>query len=294
MKPVYAAFDQDTLDREYSPSSCIDDLDVYLDEYARASKVAKSDALQDNACEANLRYGAGAEETLDLFLPAEPGSAPLHVFIHGGYWQLLSKDESCFAAPMFQQRGSCFAAVNYTLAPQQTLTGIVEENRRAIAWLFQNAGKWGFDRDRIYLSGHSAGAHLAMMMLLTDWPQFGLPRDVIKGVCAVSGLYDLEPVRLCYVNEVMGMDTSEAERNSPLRHSLVNPCPVILAYGDNETGEFKRQTDDYRRVLQDADIPVTLSEIADRNHFDVILDLADATSWLSRQVFSQMGIGGAP
>jgi len=293
MKPIYATFDQGTLDREYSPSSRIDDLDVYLDEYARASKVAKNDALQDKLCEPDLRYGAGAEETLDLFLPAESGLAPLHVFIHGGYWQLLSKDESCFAAPLFQQRGSYFAAVNYTLAPQQTLTGIVEENRRAIAWLYQNADKWGFDRERIYLSGHSAGAHLAMMLLLTDWPQLGLPRDFIKGVCAVSGLYDLEPVRLSYVNEVLGMDAGEAERNSPLRHSLVNPCPVILAYGDNETSEFKRQTEDYRRVLRDADIPVTLNEIANRNHFDVILDLADASTWLSQQVFSQMGIAQA-
>ena len=294
MKPVYATFDQGTLDQEYSPSSCIDDIDVYLDEYALTSKAAKNDALEDNACDADLHYGPGAEETLDLFLPAEPGSAPLHVFIHGGYWQLLSKDESCFAAPMFQQNGSLFAALNYTLAPQQTLTGIVEENRRAITWLYQNADDWGFDRERIYLSGHSAGAHLAMMMLQTDWPKFGLPQDVIKGVCAVSGVYELEPVRLSYVNDVLGMDTSEAERNSPIRHNLTNDCPVILAYGDNETGEFKRQTDAYESVLQDAGTPVTLSEIADRNHFDVILDLADANSWLSRQVFSQMGIGGAP
>ncbi len=116
MKPVYATFDQDALDREYSPSSCIDDLDVYLDEYARTSKAAKSDALIGNACDADQRYGPGAEETLDLFLPAERGLAPLHVFIHGGYWQLLSKDESCFSAPMFQQHGSLFAALNYTLA----------------------------------------------------------------------------------------------------------------------------------------------------------------------------------
>ena len=293
MKPIYTTFDQSALDREYSPSSCIDDINVYLDEYALTSKVAKSDALKNDSCKLDLRYGAGAEETLDLFLPAESGSAPLHVFIHGGYWQLLSKDESCFAAPIFQRNGNYFAAVNYTLAPQQTLTGIVEENRRAIAWLYQHADKWGFDRERIYLSGHSAGAHLAMMLLQTDWPGLGLPRDVIKGVCAVSGVYDLEPVRLSYVNEVVGMDTSEAERNSPIRHSLTNRCPVILAYGDDETGEFKRQTDEYGSILRDAGIPVTLSEIANRNHFDVILDLADANSWLSRQVFSQMGIGRA-
>ncbi len=290
-KPIYANFDQETLDREYSPSSCIDDINVYLDLYTRESEAAKSVAVERELCEPDLRYGPGAAETLDLFLPAESGPAPLHVFIHGGYWQLLSKNESCFAAPLFQQQGSYFAAVNYTLAPHQSLTGIVEENRRAIVWLYQNADRWGFDPDRIYVSGHSAGAHLAMMLLLTDWPRLGLPADTIKGVCAVSGIFDLEPVRLCYVNDVVGMDSSEAGYNSPILHDVVNHCPVIFAYGNNETAEFKRQTDDYRDVLQDTGIPVTLRDIEDRNHFDVILDLADSGSWLSQQVFSQMGIG---
>jgi len=288
--PVYSTFDQSTLDREYSPSSLIEDIDVYLDQYERASRLAKDSALQQNLCQPDLRYGAGAEETLDLFLPAGPGPKPLHIFIHGGYWQLLSKDESCFAAPAFQQHGSAFAALNYTLAPQQSLTGIVEENRRAIEWLYRHADELGFDRERMYLSGHSAGAHLAMMMLVTDWQNRGLPNDVIKGVCAVSGVFDLEPVRLSYVNETVGMDAAEAGRNSPLRYPLVSRCPVIFAYGENETGEFKRQTDEYGSTLHDAGISVTLREIAGRNHFDVILDLADSGSWLSRQVHSQMNL----
>jgi len=288
---VYANFDQGALDREYSPSSMIDDINVYLDQYQRTSDAAKSKALQDKLCKPDLRYGEGTEETLDFFLPGDAGRAPLQVFIHGGYWQLLSKDESCFAAPMFQQSGSAFAAINYTLAPQQSLTGIVEENRRAIAWMYHHAGELGFDRERIYLSGHSAGAHLAMMMLLTDWPQCGLPTDVIKGVCAVSGVFDLEPVRLSYVNEKVGMDAGEAGRNSPIRHGMSNRCPVIFAYGENETAEFKRQTDEYGSVLRHAGNPVALREIAERNHFDVILDLADAGTWLSRQVLEQMDTG---
>jgi arylformamidase len=290
MKPIYSNFDQETLDLEYSPSSRIDDLDVYLDEYTRASEAARNIAAASGSCELDLRFGPGAEETLDLFLPPEPGAAPLHVFIHGGYWQLLSKNESCFAAPLFQDKGSCFAALNYTLAPHQSLTGIVEEIRRAIAWLHDNADRWGLDKERIFLSGHSAGAHLAMMTLLTDWQSMGMPADIVKGVCAISGVFDLEPVQLTYVNDVIGMDADEARRNSPILHELVNRCPVILAYGDNETNEFKRQTDDYEVVLQKAGIPVVLREIEDRNHFDVILDLADTDSWLAKQVFTQMGI----
>jgi len=292
--PVYLNFDQSTLDREYSPSSLVENIDVYLEQYRHTSETAKSSALRDGLCKPDLKYGTGAEETLDLFLPAvpEPAPAPLQVFIHGGYWQLLSKNESCFAAPMFQRHGSAFAALNYTLAPQQTLTGIVEENRRAIGWLYRHAEQLGFDRERIYLSGHSAGAHLAMMLLLTDWPDLGLPEDVVKGVCAISGVYDLEPVRLSYVNEQVGMDPDEAGSLSPIRYPPLSRCPVIFAYGENETAEFKRQTDDYHDVLRNAGMTVSLAEIADRNHFDVILDLADAGSWLSQQVRRQMGIGG--
>ena len=288
--PIYSTFDQSTLDREYSPSSMIEDLNVYLEQYERASELAKNSALQQGLCKPDLRYGEGAEETLDLFLPNNSMPAPLQIFIHGGYWQLLSKDESCFAAPAFQQHGSAFAAVNYTLAPQQSLTGIVEETRRAITWLYRHAVELGCDRERIYLSGHSAGAHLAMMMLLTDWQGLGLPHDVIKGVCAVSGVFDLEPVRLSYVNEKVGMDADEAERNSPIRHQPASRCPVILAYGEDETTEFKRQTDEYGSALRNLGFDVALSEIADRNHFDVILDLADTSTWLSRQMQQQMGI----
>lgn len=283
---VYATFDQAELDREYSPSSLVDNRDVYLEQYAKLSKAARESAERAGSCILDLCYGPGQEETLDLFLPAGPG--PLHMFIHGGFWQLLSKDESSFPAPMFQAQGSYFATLNYTLAPRQTLTRIVEETRRSISWLYQNAEQWGFDRNRIYLSGHSAGAHLAMMMLTTDWETFGLPETLVKGVCAVGGVYDLEPVRLSYVNDVVGMDADEAKWMSPILHDIRNPCPVIFAYGDNETDEFKRQTDEYAEKLKQASIAVTNREIVNRNHFDVILDLASESTWLSKKVLQQM------
>lgn len=287
---VYASFDQENLDREYSPSSLVDDRAIYIDQYADLSRAAREASTREYTCDLDLQFGPGKEETLDLFMPEDPEQTPLHVFIHGGFWQLLSKNESSFAAPMFQEHGSFFAALNYTLAPEQTLTGIVEETRRSISWLYQNADRWGFDRERIFLSGHSAGAHLAMMMLVTDWEQRALPKDLVKGVCAVGGVFDLEPVRLSYVNDVVGMDADEAKRNSPVLHDIGNRCPVIFAYGDNETDEFKRQTDEYAGKLVNANIPVTLREVPERNHFDLILDLTDAGSWLSQQVLSQMGL----
>ncbi|MBT5220412.1 MAG: alpha/beta hydrolase [Woeseia sp.] len=288
MTKIYANFDQTELDREYSPSSCVDDINLFLNEYVRLSHAAKKSALAIDRCEIDLRYGVSDEETLDLFLPDESASAPLHIFIHGGYWQALSKNESCFAANTFQGNGHYFAALNYTLAPQKSLSGIVEEVCHAIAWLYTQAAKFGFDRDRIYLSGSSAGAHLAMMMLQTDWSEFDLPNDAIKGVCAISGIYDLQPIQLTYVNDVVQMDAQEALRNSPALHPIRNPCPVILCYGDNETAEFKRQSDELLETLRMQNIPVSLQEIKNRNHFDIVFELLETTTWLSMQVQEQM------
>jgi len=285
---VYSTFDQAELDREYSPSSCVDDISVFLDAYASASCKAKDRAIKEGSCLPDIAYGRHEDERLDLFLPPTTDHTPLHIYIHGGYWQALSKEDSLFAAPMFQQHGSFFAALNYSLAPNATLTQIVRQIRLAISWLFEHADNWGFDRDRIYLSGSSAGAHLAIMMLLTDWSQYGLPQDVIKGVCAVSGIYDLEPIRLSYVNEPLGMSLKEAAANSPMGKKLRNHCPIILAYGDNETNEFKRQTNEYRDFLLQFGATVTFSEIEDRNHFDVVMDLMNADSWLARQALKQI------
>ena len=127
-----------------------------------------------------------------------------------------------------------------------------------------------------------------MMMLQTDWSEYDLPNDAIKGVCAISGIYDLQPIQLTYVNDVVQMDAQEALRNSPALHPIRNPCPVILCYGDNETAEFKRQSGELLETLRMQNIPVSLQEIKNRNHFDIVFELLDTTTWLSMQVQEQM------
>lgn len=288
---VYAQFDQQALDREYSPSSRIDDIGYYLDAYADLSAAARREAAAIGRCNLDLRYGPAARQTLDLFLPASQGLHPLQLFIHGGFWQQLSKNESAFAAPTFLQKGVAFAALNYSLAPEASLRQIVNEVRTAITWLHGNAGRLGFDRERIALSGHSAGAHLCTMMMTTDWAVRGLPADVVKGVCAISGVYDLEPVRLSYVNDVVDISADEVHDLSPVQQAAVSPCPVTLTYGDNETMEFKRQTDKYRETLNANNVPVRFLEVADRNHFDVVLDLCNPASWLAQEALKHSASG---
>lgn len=289
----YLTLEKQVLEREYSPSSCIDDINEFINQYIEQSKKAISSAKQTDSLLTNLRYGSSETQTLDLFLPTNRSKNKLHVYIHGGYWQELSKNESSFAATTFQEAGSHFAALNYTLAPDATLTQIVDEVSRAILWLYNNADKYGYDKSEIYLSGSSAGAHLALLMTLIDWQQVDSQfSDInpVAGVCAVSGIYDLAPLLNTYINDPLRLTTNEVITLSPLKliSSQIPSCPVIIAYGDNETSEFKRHSDELYYHYQQRKVSILKREIIGRNHFDVILDLSDNNSWLAKQVFKQM------
>ncbi|MFQ3218746.1 MAG: arylformamidase, partial [Paraglaciecola sp.] len=228
--------------------------------------------------------------SLDIYLPISQPQNKLMVYIHGGYWQELSKEESSFAATNFQQQGFHFAVIDYTLAPDASITDIVEENRNAIAWLYNNADQFGYKPQEIYLSGSSAGAHLAMLMLQTNWSEYvsDCQANIIKGVCAVSGIYDLQPLLPTYVNDLLSMDLSEARENSPVLQALPTPVPVIIAFGENETDEFKRQSKIMSDKLCDDGFYVQFKEIKGCNHFDVIMDLSQKSSWLSQQTIALM------
>jgi arylformamidase len=292
---MYLNFDLKTLESEYLPSSCIDDIGVYIQQYITQSQQALVTAKQENKVLENIEYGNSHDEVLDLFFPFETIKAKqkLHVYIHGGYWQELSKNESSFAATNFQQQGFHFAVINYSLAPNATLTEIVEQNRRSLVWLYQHAQEYGYDKNEIYLSGSSAGAHLAMMMAITDWSQYlDVEHNIVQGICAVSGIYDLTPIAQTTINDPLQLTELEITQNSPLltdsNKDKLSECQVILAVGNIETNEFKRQTLSMKSELEEKVKTLNFKEVNERNHFDVILDLADENSWLSKQVFAQM------
>lgn len=285
---LFGIYSRQDLDREYSPSSMIPDVERYLRLYEAKSAVARA-RLKGHL---DRRYGRAEDEVLDIF-PAATGTAPapVQLFIHGGYWQELSKNEASASAPDFVAAGATFVALNYGLAPKYSLDEIVAQARQAVAWLYRNLAKYGGDPERIYVSGHSAGAQLALMLLATDWPgAYDMPAEVIKGVCAVSGVYDMEPVRLTYVNDVLGLDETAAARNSPLHHIPERACPLILAVGERETREFRRQTFDFAKAWRAAGHRCRLLDLPGLNHFDLILDLGDRGTPLGRAVLEQMNL----
>jgi arylformamidase len=277
------AWDRETLDREYSPSSCVPDLRRYLAEYAICSAGAR--ALHEVR---HARYGDGPAETLDYFpAPAPPGAGapPLHVFVHGGNWQQLTLADSSFAAPGFLARGVAFAALGYELAPAATLDEIVAMVGRCLRRLHRHAATLGFDAGRLQVSGHSAGAHLVAAALTADEELAG----AVAGVVLLSGMYDLEPVRRSYVNGPLRLDPDAARRNSPLLHLPSSLPPVVLARGGNETRGYAMQHEAMLAALRDR---TEVVEVVDprRNHFDLPYDLPDAATPLGAAVLAQLGV----
>jgi arylformamidase len=263
--------DDETRAVAYSPSSALaGSIDPFISAYVENSKTAYA------ACPGvqTLSYGPDPSNTVDLVLPGNTtGPVPLHVFIHGGYWQELSKRESFFAAPDTLTRGMGYAAVDYTLAPGATVAEIAAECCAALSMLAGRAADLGIDPDRIVLSGSSAGAHLAAMCCL-NLPAHQRPR----GVVLLSGVYELEPLVGTYVNDALGLDAAAAQEVSPALKDLAGFPPALIAWGRQETEEFKRQSRWFAGLLKDAGVPAETLEMAHRNHFDIVGDLANGTA----------------
>lgn len=276
--PLWPA-DPATREREYSPSSAIGgNYAPYLERY----RVESGRAHAALPVRRDLRYGAAPRAMLDFFpAPAAAARPGLLVYIHGGYWQEGSKDDSAFLAPAWHAAGFAHAAVGYTLAPEAPLPGIVAECRAALAWLHARAADLGFDPAAVVVAGSSAGGYLTAACA----DRSPVP---IRGIVPVSGIYDVAPLVGTSVNGPLGLAAATAAALDLLSPDRRFP-PAVVAWGAIETGEFKRQSRAFAARLAAAGTPCTSFEIAGRNHFDVILDLGDAASPLfaaARRLFA--------
>ncbi|MET9119038.1 alpha/beta hydrolase [Streptomyces longwoodensis] len=282
---VYRGMDQTTLDRQYSPSSRVASLDAYLRAYERLSEAAR----RAHPAQASLAYGPHPAERLDYFPGPSAGRAPLLVFVHGGNWQALGRADSAFPVPPLLAAGAAVAVIEYGLAPDVGLDAMAGMVRRAVDWLLRQADDLGFDPDRLHLCGTSAGAHLAAMALLPGVPAGPDVSDRIAGAVLLSGMYDLEPVRLSYVNDVLRLDEAAASRNSPILRLPDRLPETVIARGGNETEEYVRQHD--RMVAALRPRAAVTEVVADRrDHFDLPYDLGVPGTALGDAVLAQMGL----
>lgn len=288
---VYREFDQAALDFQYNNQAQVADPKRYLDWYGPAS--ARARARFDRI--ANLPYGPLPDERLDIFAPPDTrpdDRRPVVIFVHGGAWRQLDLYGSGFAAETFAARGAIYVPIGFSAMPAaETLDEMIAQVRTAIAWVWRNIASHGGDPNRLYVVGHSSGAHLAAMAVVTDWPRlFGLPANVIAGAALVSGMYDLEPVRLSYRNEMLKLDRAAELRNSPCRNLPVQGPDLLVAYGSLETSEFKRQGQSFAALWQGCYGNCRELEVSGQNHYELIETLTDPSSLLTTAVLDRFGI----
>lgn len=282
---VYLEYTQDELDKAYTQPAWAPNMKEVLARQAEASA-----RLRSVLAPRTFSYGPGPDETLDVFMSGTI-KGPVHVHIHGGGWRALTKDDVSFPAPVFTDAGAIYVALNFSVIPTVRLPEMVAQAQRAIGWLHGNARSFGGDPTQLHLSGHSAGAHMASVLLTTDWQtRFGLPADVLKSGLLMSGSYDLEPVMLSVRSSYVKLSGEEQQALSAVRHAEQIGAPVTLVYGDKETPEFQRQAVHFFDVLKKASKTARLLRIDGYNHFEVMDVFADPNSAIAKIALTQMGM----
>jgi arylformamidase len=274
--PTYTA---DFVERGYNNRAAVPDHPAWFARWAELSTQAR-EALRPAQ---DLRYGDGPKETLDLFVPGGHARGTL-VFVHGGYWRALDKSDHLYVAVPFVEAGYAVAVINYDLCPSVAIATIVDECRRAVGWVAREGPRHGANAERIVVSGHSAGGHLAAMLLATPESAWGLARHPVAGAVSISGVHDLRPLVLFSFNADFRLDDAEAARLSPVLHRPATDAPIVVAVGADETSEFVRQAQllwDAWPANRPAGVPGPLV-IPKRNHFSVIADYAEPDSALTR------------
>jgi arylformamidase len=271
---LYRGMDRKQLDAAYNNTAAVPQRTAIYADWAERSAAVR----RQNISHLDLAYGDRPRQRLDLFLAGVP-KAPTLAFIHGGYWQMNDKESFGFLANGPLAHGINFAVIEYTLAPTVRLSDIVEETRRAIGWLADHLGSYGADEDRLYVSGHSAGGQLTAMSI-------ELP--IVRGGLAISGIYDLEPIRLNYLNEKLRLDPAEVKQYSPLFHLPAAAPELVIAYGMRELPELCRQSVDYGRAWSERGLSGRLLSIEGANHFTILEALANPKGALLQAMLGVM------
>lgn len=280
---------QEVLDQEYNAAAAVPESPAIILGWGARSAAAR----QNLVSELGVKFGPTREEYLDIF-PAGEG-APVHVFVHGGYWRRFSAREHSLVAPALVAAGVTVVVVNYALCPAVTIDEIVRQVRAALAWVHDQAETFGGDPARITVSGHSAGGHLVAMALLTDWAgDYDRPADLVKGAVAISGLFDLAPFPYTYLQPALQLDWGQVRRNSPILNLPERAPPLVLAVGGKESGEFRRQSRDFLAAWRAKGLEALYLEPAGLNHFTVLEALESPASPLFRTLVALARDGHLP
>lgn len=241
----------------------------------------------------NVAYGLETIQKLDIYAPKNGNKMSVLLSIHGGGWTMGSKDSWSICAETLMVNGIVSVSIDYGLAPQYKMEHIIAHIRRAIAWVYKNIEQYGGDPNRIYIYGMSAGAHLASTAIMPNWhKEYGVPQDVVKGLIAMSGFYDLCTLAhapQANAQKALKMTMEESKCYSPFYHLPKHSIPAIIAYGEREPLILYRfEACNYTQELQKAGCSVALIEVPNANHFDMINELANVEGEVYKAVVSMI------
>jgi arylformamidase len=279
---VFLHYTQAELDRNYDQRGWVTNANEVIARYIAASKEVRATLTHRTES-----YGEHSDEQMDIFPAPRPSGAGL-IFLHGGAWRNFTKDDFSFVAKEFVASGITTVIVNFSKLPVVRLPDVVAQVRRAIARFYQRASDFGMDPHRLYLCGHSSGAHLATTVLLADCPTFNAPEDVIKGCACISGCYDLHPVLLSARANYLKLTPEEVDALSPQKHVERLPCSLLVAYAEHDTDEFRRHSEDFAKSLRRAGRLSTLLRVPAINHFEIIELLSKSGTALLKAILSHL------
>lgn len=286
---VFLDMDQQELDDAYTQINFAPNQPQIVARYASNSADMRARLGEPQ----RLAYGAAAIEHLDLY-PARAAELPICVFFHGGAWRTGDAKTHAFAAEMFVGAGIHFASVDFdnVIATNGDLMPIADQVRRAVAWVYKNASSVGANPRRVYVAGHSSGAHLAAVVLTTDWAgSFALPSDIVRGGILSSGMYDLHPVRLSARSDYVRFTDAAVEALSPQRHVDRLTCPILVSHGTLELPEFQRQARDFVAAAKAAGKTAELLVAEGYNHFEILETLANPYGFSGRAALKMIKAG---
>ncbi len=290
-KRIFLGYDQKALDDAYDQSVYAPNREQLLARFASASRITRERLGEPQ----RVSYGPGKIEKLDIYKTQKP-NAPINVFIHGGAWRAgRSISARAYLAEPFVKAGAHYVIPDFidVIEAGGSLFPMVEQVRRAVAWVYKNAASFGGDPNSLYLTGHSSGGHLGGCIVTTDWAREGLPLDILKGALLGSGMYDLKAVRLSKRSNYVKFTDEMEEALSPQRHLDRLHTPLILTHGTLETPEFQRQSRDFYAAVKAVGKPVELRVGTGYNHYETQETLANPYGFMGRAAFEQMKLASA-
>ncbi|KAJ8039267.1 Kynurenine formamidase [Holothuria leucospilota] len=316
----------ETLGNLFSPSKYSrsgDDPDQVIEQYVKNTDERSIETRSSLKGELNVSVGGNTRQTVDLFIPENVSQdAPVLVFYHGGYWQFLSqvdkisdsekafsfipriknqevkylyklydsKESHSMVARHLVPLGAIVAVAGYTIAPKGSVTQMIQECKEAVAFCARR-----YPKSRgIFVSGHSAGGHLAAMVLTTDWEkEFGLPSNLIKGACPLSGVFDLRPLVTTYINEPLHLTSTSALESSPVAHipkivANSKHCKIRCLYGDHEPPSFEIMCIQFCQLLREEGMDISCQKVKDADHFELFLSVWEEHSVVTKKVLYEL------